>query len=77
MSIFQGKVIRSEPALILGLVQAVIALVLAFGVDLSEEQIGSVMALTAVILAIVTRMLVTPNTPSSSPGTPPPEPTTE
>jgi hypothetical protein len=77
VSIFQGKVIRSEPALILGLVQAVIALVLAFGVDLSEEQIGSIMALTAVILAIVTRMLVTPNAPSSSPSTPPPEPTTE
>lgn len=77
MSIFQGKVVRQEPALILGLVQAVIALVLAFGVDLSTEQIGSIMALTAVILAIVTRMLVTPNTPSSSPAPPPPEPTTE
>jgi hypothetical protein len=73
VSIFQGKVVRQEPALILGLVQAVIALVLAFGVDLSTEQIGSIMALTAVILAIVTRMLVTPNAPAP----PPPEPTAE
>jgi hypothetical protein len=70
VSVFKGNVVRHEPALILGLVQAVIALVLAFGVDLSEEQIGSILALTAVVLAIVTRMLVTPS------GTSPP-PTSE
>jgi hypothetical protein len=70
MSIFQGRVLRSEPALILGLVQAIIALVLAFGVDLSEEQIGSILALTAVALAVATRMLVSPTEPT--PTAPPP-----
>jgi hypothetical protein len=71
MSVFRGNVIRSEPALIIGLVQAVLALVLAFGVDLSEEQIGSILAITSVILAIVTRMLVTPADTTPTPSTPP------
>lgn len=71
MSVFQGNVIKNEPALIVGLVQAVLALILAFGVDLSEEQIGSILAITSVILAIVTRMLVTP-TSSTPPATTPP-----
>lgn len=68
---FKGNVIRNEPALIVGLVQAILALVLAFGVSLSEEQIGSILAITSVILAIVTRMLVTP-TSSTPPATTPP-----
>jgi predicted ABC-type sugar transport system permease subunit len=72
VSIFKGQVVRNEPALILGLVQAVIALVLAFGIDLSEEQIGSILALTAVVLAIVTRMLVTPSDTTTAPSPPPP-----
>jgi hypothetical protein len=68
---FNGNVIKNEPALIVGLVQAVIALVLAFGVSLSEEQVGSILAITSVILAIVTRMLVTPNDKVPTPVEPP------
>lgn len=49
-----------EPALILGLVQSVLALVLAFGVELSEEQVGAILAVTAALLAVVTRSRVTP-----------------
>jgi nitrate/nitrite transporter NarK len=71
MSTFNGNVLRNEPALIVGLVQAVLALVLAFGVDLSEEQIGSILAITSVILAIITRMLVTPTTSTPPPVEPP------
>jgi len=71
MSAFNGNVIKNEPALIVGLVQAILALVLAFGVDLSEEQIGSILAITSVILAIVTRMLVTPATATPPPVEPP------
>lgn len=50
-----------EPALILGLVQAAIALVVAFGVDLSGEQTAVVVAFTAALLAVATRTQVTPN----------------
>lgn len=49
-----------EPAIIIGLVQAVIALGAAFGLDLSPEQVGALLAATAAILAVVTRSQVTP-----------------
>lgn len=51
---------NKEPALLLGLVQAVLALVVAFGLDLSPEQIGAVLAATAALLSVVTRSKVTP-----------------
>ena len=49
-----------EPAMILAAVQALLALVAAFGLGLSPEQIGAVMALTAAVLGILTRSQVTP-----------------
>lgn len=56
-----GKVFGREPAMILAAVQAVIALVTAFGLDLSGEQIGAIMAVSAAVLGVVTRQSVTPN----------------
>lgn len=55
--------IRREPALILGLVQAVIALVVAFGLELTGEQTAGIVAVTAAILALVVRSQVTPTEP--------------
>lgn len=52
--------IKNEPTLLSGLVQAVLGLLLAFGVSVSDEQTGSVMAVTAIILAIVVRSVVIP-----------------
>jgi uncharacterized protein (DUF697 family) len=49
-----------EPALILGAVQAVVALAVAFGFDLSAEQVGAIVAATAALLSVVTRSRVTP-----------------
>lgn len=49
-----------EPALVLGLVGAVIALALAFGVDLSDEQVGAIMAAVVAVISIITRIQVTP-----------------
>lgn len=49
-----------EPAVILAAVQAVLALVIAFGLDLTNEQTGAVLAVTAAILGIITRSRVTP-----------------
>jgi hypothetical protein len=52
--------IKEEPALVLGLLQAVVALVIAFGLRLTEEQIGAIVAFSALALALVTRQAVTP-----------------
>ena len=78
MSIFQGKVLRDEPVLLTGLVQTVLGLLLAFGVTLTQEQVGSIMAVAAMVVAIGIRMVVTPNShvPDSGAEVPTP-PTTE
>ena len=65
------NVVKNEPVLIQSLVQAILGLFLAFGVDLSNEQTGSIMAVVAVILAIVARMFVTPTNKLDTPATPP------
>lgn len=50
-----------EPALILAAVQSVLALVVAFGLDLTVEQTGALLAVTAAVLGVVTRSKVTPS----------------
>lgn len=49
-----------EPAAVVAFVQAVIAVAVAFGLDLSPEQVGAVVAVTALGLGLVTRSQVTP-----------------
>ena len=51
-----------EPALIIGVVQAIVALAVGFGLDVTEEQVGLILAATAAVLAFVTRSQVTPTT---------------
>lgn len=51
-------IFKREPALILGLVQTVLALVLAFGVEVTSEQAAGILAVTAAVLALVTRQVV-------------------
>lgn len=52
--------IRREPALVTGLVSAGIALLVAFGLELTGEQTGAIMAVVVAVLAVVTRSQVTP-----------------
>jgi hypothetical protein len=52
--------VRNEPVLVTALVQAVLALIVSFGLDLSAEQIGSILAVSAGLLAFVARSKVTP-----------------
>ena len=52
--------IQNEPVLVTAFVQAVLGLLLAFGLDLSNEQVGSIMALTAAGLAFIARSKVSP-----------------
>jgi hypothetical protein len=49
-----------EPAMVLAFVQAVIVLAVSFGLQLSPEQTGAILALTAVVLGLWTRSKVSP-----------------
>ena len=55
------ELIKANPAVFQGVIQAFIALVMSFGIGLTAEQVGSITAFTAVVLAFVTRSQVTPN----------------
>lgn len=61
---------RREPAVIVGVVQAIIALAVSFGFDLSTEQVGAILAVTAAVLALVTRSQVTPTARPVKPDDP-------
>jgi hypothetical protein len=50
-----------EPALWLGLAQALIALAVGFGLDWTAEQVSLVMAAVAAIVAFITRSQMTAN----------------
>jgi uncharacterized protein (DUF697 family) len=49
-----------EPAMVLAFVQCVIVLGVSFGLQLTPEQTGAILALTAVILGLITRSQVSP-----------------
>lgn len=55
--------VTREPALVFGLAQSLVALIVAFGLKLSGEQIGAIMAVVSAMLAAVTRALVVPVNP--------------
>lgn len=55
--------VRTEPVLVTAAVSAVIALVVAFGVELSNEQTGAILAVVTALLGFVTRRKVTPSAP--------------
>lgn len=49
-----------EPALILAALGALIALGVGFGLDVTPEQTGLILAAVAAVLGLVTRQVVTP-----------------
>ena len=49
-----------EPALVMGALNAIIALAVGFGLDLSPDQIGAIMAAVAAVIAVIVRSRVTP-----------------
>jgi hypothetical protein len=57
---------KREPALVIGVLQAVVALAVAFGFGLSAEQTGAILAVSAALLALVTRSQVTPVSKTSA-----------
>jgi hypothetical protein len=49
-----------EPAMIVAFVQAIIVLGVAFGLNLTVDQTGAILAVTAIVLGLLTRTQVTP-----------------
>jgi uncharacterized membrane protein YeaQ/YmgE (transglycosylase-associated protein family) len=49
-----------EPAAILGLVGAAIAVGVSFGLNITPEQVGLIMAFTSAVIGFITRSQVTP-----------------
>jgi hypothetical protein len=54
------QLLSKEPALITGLVNAIIVLAVSFGLSLTGEQIAAIAGVMAVVQAIITRAKVTP-----------------
>ncbi len=52
--------IKTEPVAFQAIVQAGLGLFLSFGVGLTVEQMGAILAFTATVLAFFTRKAVTP-----------------
>ena len=52
-------IFEREPAIILGLVNTALALILSFGVSLSADQIGAILAFSSALIALITRQVVT------------------
>lgn len=55
-----GTIFGREPAAILAVIQAGIALAIGFGLHWTGEQVSLVVTFTAVILGLITRQVVTP-----------------
>lgn len=51
---------KTEPALLMGLVTAGIALAASFGFNLTANQVGAISAFASAVLAVVVRQHVTP-----------------
>jgi hypothetical protein len=49
-----------EPAAVLAALQALIAVAVSFGLSLSAEQVGGILAATAAVLGLITRSQVSP-----------------
>jgi hypothetical protein len=49
---------RNEPALIVGVVEAVLVAAIAFGIDLTAEQTAALLAVVVAVGALITRQTV-------------------
>ena len=54
------KILGFEPAVIAGLIGSIIALAISFGVKLSTDQVGAIMAVVVPIIGLLVRSQVTP-----------------
>jgi hypothetical protein len=68
----QTVIWNREPALVLAVVQALFAVAVGFGVDLSSEQLTTLVALSSALLGFAVRRQVSPlsSTPAAAPAPP-------
>lgn len=52
--------LRTEPAVIVGLLETLLALFMAFGLSLSDEQVGAIMAVAVAVGGLFVRQNVYP-----------------
>lgn len=52
--------LRLEPVMVLALVEATLALVASFGLELTGEQTGALMAFAAIVVGLIARSRVVP-----------------
>lgn len=52
--------IKDEPVIVAAFVQAVLALIVAFGIPLTDEQVAAILGVTAAALAFIVRRKVVP-----------------
>jgi len=52
--------VKTEPAVIISLVAAILALAAAFGLPLTQDQTAAVMAVVTIVAGLVIRSKVTP-----------------
>lgn len=64
----------SEPVAAQALMQTTLALVCGFGVHLSVEQVGEILALSAAVLGFLTRRAVSPTAAAALPAAESPTP---
>ena len=57
---FLTRIAQTEPAMLVAVLEALIVLVVAFGLGITPEQIGAILAFASLALGLVTRALVTP-----------------
>jgi hypothetical protein len=55
-----GK-LKTEPAIIVSLVAAILGLAASFGLSLSQEQTAAIMAVVTILAGLVTRSRVSPS----------------
>ena len=55
-----GTLFGREPALVLGAVNAILALAVGFGLNVTSEQVGLINAAVAAILSVIVRQRVSP-----------------
>lgn len=64
-----GRLWDREPVMFMAVVQSGLALLIAFGLNLTGDQVGAIMAFSAAILGLVVRQNVTPTNDSPPPPT--------
>jgi hypothetical protein len=54
------RIFNREPVLFTAVIQSVLTLAVSFGLNMTADQIGTIVAVTAAILGVIARSQVTP-----------------